>query len=494
MAARPFPDSESTRLDERSAETGQIIDGFSYNDGCLGWAGGQLKDEDIITVTRTETNGVDAVCGYTIFSLEPANASDQAPPPFKLSTTSASNLPQSFLDKHIFQGLPAHLDHNVNVLHILISIRSGTGLAPQFFEEILESLIGALGLKSSGYNVVRTTSVESVKEYAKSELLVEANKGKKQTVLMLSGDGGIVDVINGLLESGNRSRYIPKLMICFACFSDRVLLTRNPPSAYTKPILSQLPLGTGNALFHSLHRPSSLPSIYIQGFRTLLHGTTRPLPIFRATFSAGARALTNEAQTVTPLRNNTLYGAVVASYGLHATLVADSDTTEYRKHGNKRFGFVANDLLYPPGGGNPHAYEADVFLTKNHEKQEVVGRKQHGYILASLVSNLEKTFTISPASKPLDRQLRVVHFGPLGGKKAMEIMMEAYNNGNHVGMEEVSYESAEAMRINFLEKGEDWKWRRCCIDGLIVGVEEGGWMEIQTVEGGSEAVDIVVDA
>lgn len=273
------------------------------------------------------------------------------------------------------------------------------------------------------------------------------------------------------------------------------LLTIHPRSTYTKPILLLLPLGTGNALFHSLHRPSPLPSVYIQGLRTLLHGTPRPLPIFRATFSPGARLLTNEGQTATPLPQNTLHGAVVASYGLHATLVADSDTTEYRKHGDKRFGLVAKDLLFPEDGKRPHAYKADVTLIKSgvDGKEEVIGRKDHGYILASLVSNLEKTFTISPASKPLDGQIRVVHFGAMGGEETMGIMMEAYNEGKHVGMQAVEYESVEGLKILFREEGEDWKWRRCCVDGLIVGVEEGGWMEVQRVEDGRTAVDVVVD-
>jgi hypothetical protein len=54
---------------------------------------------------------------------------------------------------------------------------------------------------------VRTSSAESVVEFARSTLLVAANQGRKQTVLMLSGDGGMVDTINGLLESGHQSRY-----------------------------------------------------------------------------------------------------------------------------------------------------------------------------------------------------------------------------------------------------------------------------------------------
>ena len=150
-------------------------------------------------------------------------------------------------------------------------------------------------------------------------------------------------------------------------------------------------------------------------------------------------------------------------------------------------------MLNPPEGGSPHAYKAKVTLKKEGGKEDVITREEHGYVLASLVSNLEKAFTISPASKPLDGQLWVVHFGPLDGETTMEVMKEAYNNGNHVALETVGYESIKGLKISFLEEGADWKWRRCCIDGLIVGVENGGWMELHQVEGGSEAVDIVID-
>jgi diacylglycerol kinase family enzyme len=203
--------------------------------------------------------------------------------------------------------------------------------------------------------------------------------------------------------------------------------------------------------------------------------------------------LSNEGQTATPLPNRGLWGAVVASYGLHATLVADSDTTEYRKHGDKRFGLVAQDLMFPGGGAAPHAYKADVTLFKSGGKKEVLERKEHGYLLTTPLSNLERKFTISPLSKPLDGQLRIVHFGTVSGDQAMKIMMEAYNAGNHVNLDDVSYESIEGMRIDLKEKGGEWKWRRFCIDGLIVGVEENGWMEVQKLEEGNEAADVLAD-
>ena len=154
---------------------------------------------------------------------------------------------------------------------------------------------------------------------------------------------------------------------------------------------------------------------------------------------------------------------------------------------------VAKDLMFPEDGSAPHAYRANVTLFKPGERREVIERKEHGYILATPLSNLERAFTISPSSKPLDGQLRLVHFRAVSGEQTMEIMKEAYNAGNHTNLDEVSYESIDGMRIDVKEEGQDWKWRRFCVDGVIVGVEENGWMEVQTVKHGREAVDILVN-
>ncbi|ATZ46034.1 hypothetical protein BCIN_01g07110 [Botrytis cinerea B05.10] len=456
---------------------------FSYRDGDLTWSGavgidgrisgGKIQGEDVICVTENE--GPNGSLGYTIFSLLPTEGGIKKLP-FELKTTSATNLPQECLESYLVRSLPTYLRSAETQIYVLISTLSGTGLAPDFYDAVLYQILGSVGLPEGSYTLIRTDNADSVKDFASSTLLGGANKGKKQSILMLSGDGGMVDTINGLLESGEKSR------------------------SYVKPTLSQLPLGTGNALFHSLHRPSPIPSIYIQGLRTLLRGTPLPLPIFSVKFSSGARTITNEGQTETPLTNNIVYGAVVASYGLHATLVADSDTVEYRKHGDQRFHLVAGDLLFPKDGALPHAYKASVTLTRSDGTEEVIQRKEHGYVLSVLVSNLERTFTISPESKPLDGQLRVIHFGAATGKQTMKVMGEAYKDGSHIGMQwdedgqkgEVGYESIEKLRINFEESGEGFKWRRCCVDGLIVGVEEGGWMEVERLKG-EGTVDIVVD-
>ncbi|PVH77733.1 hypothetical protein DL98DRAFT_423243 [Cadophora sp. DSE1049] len=443
---------------------------FTYADGTLKWDSTEIRDDDVITVINT----LGGTAEYTIFSLEPEKVDEKSEgkeegetkSPFKLRTTNAMILPQEFLDKFQSQGLPPYLQSAKDV-HVLISTLSGTGLAAAFFDEILHPLLRAVGLEDSKYTVLKTKSADSVKEFTQFNLVDGANEGKEQVVVILSGDGGIVDTINTLLQGQER------------------------PSSYIKPTFVQLPLGTGNALFHSLHKPSALSSIYIQGLRTLLYGKPKALPIFKATFSPGARLLTNEGQTATSLPNNAVYGAVVASHGLHSTLVADSDTTEYRKHGDKRFGLVANDLLYPKDGA-PHKYKTDVTFFQG-SKEVPLSRKEHGYVLATLVSNLERAFTISPESKPFEAALRVVHFGTLSGDEAMEVMKAAYDNGRHLKNQSVGYEKVDGIKIVFREEGEDWKWRRCCIDGSIVGVEEGGWMEVRVLGEGEEAIYVVAD-
>lgn len=311
------------------------------------------------------------------------------------------------------------------------------------------------------------------------------------------------------------------------------------------------------------------------------------MPLFSAQFSPGARILHDEGRRADAFLSsnydtphgisesanenresrevrNVLYGAVVASYGFHATLVADSDTTAYRKFGAKRFQMVANNLLFPgspptnekqpnstagdppvdddsagidsegasvsdnnnasieSGKSEPHRYKASLtILTKPEHKcnegttrynEEQSPEHEHAYILGTVVSNLEETFTINPASSPLDNKLRLIRFGPAAstsqdaestvgakdevttGKQIMDIMMAAYDGGKHVSMPGVRYQEVDGFEVRFEERGDDGTWRRCCIDGSIVRVEEGGWMRVEKVVGSKEGVDIVVPA
>src|ERR1700710_629752 len=140
MAAPPSSSSDATLSsndsDTESSATnyGSIADEAAhveYRDGQLSWSGESytIRDEDVITITRAEHINT----RHTIWSLVPTNPPSDSglkQTPFELRTTSAANLPKDFLDKHLFQALPAHLDPTKSYMHVLISTLSGTGLAP----------------------------------------------------------------------------------------------------------------------------------------------------------------------------------------------------------------------------------------------------------------------------------------------------------------------------------------------------------------------------
>ncbi len=407
-------------------------------------------------------------------------------PPFALSTArldaaAVESLPVEFLERHQPVGVPGIFGGGASALHVVVSTQSGLQQAQTFYDHVLAPLLAVFGVtaapantatngdtpantanttKRSCYHLLVTTSSRSIPEFAQ-RLASDATAGAAApTVILLSGDGGVVDLLNGLTARGSHL----------------------PPRSH-RPAIAVLPLGTGNALFHSLHRPDyaagAAPSPFVLGLRTICKGSAVPLPNFEATFSPGSHtvryslaeeqgaggALEEEVEPV-----GRLLGAIVASYGFHAQLVWESDTPEYRKHGDKRFAMAAQALLE-----TSHAYAADVRVTETASGQEPTPRTlghRFNYVLAAMVSNLERTFTISPASRPLDGQLRLVHFGAVDGAKTMEIMMAAYNNGAHVGMqwpgkagangaeslERVGYEAIDKLEVNVQEK--DARWRK----------------------------------
>ncbi|KAF2167932.1 hypothetical protein M409DRAFT_65975 [Zasmidium cellare ATCC 36951] len=348
--------------------------------------------------------------------------------------------------------------------HIILSTGSGTGLAKAVYDQVLKPMLDHCDIaEGRDYVLHTTTSESSITELVRDAILPRANLGVKQSIMLMSGDGGVVDTIN-------------------------VLLCAERSKDYTKPSISVLPLGTGNALAHS----AGITSDNTVGIKSWMCGEPRELPVFVARFSPGARFLFDEARQERPIHLadgvQTAYGAVVCSWGLHAGLVADSDTVEYRKFGVERFKMAAKEALFPSDGSPPHVYNGKVTIQRpGSEGWEEIRQGQHSYILATLVSQLEKGFTISPASKPLDGKLHLVHFGPVSGNEAMEVMGKAYQGGEHVNDERVRYEEIEGLRIEFHE--EDPRWRRVCIDGKIVRVEKGGWVEVSMGQKG--VVDLV---
>ncbi|KAJ4350232.1 uncharacterized protein N0V89_008853 [Didymosphaeria variabile] len=357
--------------------------------------------------------------------------------------------------------------------HIIISSGSGTGKAEVFYEQAVKPILETLWPEGHmNFLTHRTESVSTIQELTSDIFFPTANAGITLRIILLTGDGGIVDLVNGFLS-------------------------QPPSSNYKAPQVVLLPLGTANALYHSIN--VSNPHQNTWGLRALCFNASqeaqrKPLPIFTASFSPGARLLTNEARDEEALPQDPksgrpiLHGAVVASWAMHASLVADSDTAEYRKFGIDRFKMAAKEALYPADGSPPHPYRASVSVLHGSDWSPLP-EKEHMYVLATMVSNLEKPFCISPRSEPLDGSLWLVHFGPTSGDEAMRVMGLAYQGGKHVEDPMVRYEEVDGLRIEFQEK-ED-RWRRVCVDGKIVRVEERGWVEIRKEE--RRVLDVVVE-
>lgn len=413
-----------------------------------------IKVEDVVLVTQVSGGG------YLILALKEGQPDEKEA--FQLSSFQTGSLPQAWLDRFLLKDLPDSLkDQESSSLDVLVSTRSGTGLSEKFYNGVLHPLLSTLGLKAQGqtgpgtktYNVTHTKDANTVKQFTQQRWGPSApTAAKNETVILLSGDGGIVDLLNGA----------------------------TPTSTSPLPTIALIPLGTGNALFHSLHKPhytitNPPPSHLVLALRALLTGRAAPLPTFQASFSPPAQLVNNDAPgTAAPAAVSSLTGAIVASYGFHSQLVWESDTPAYRVHGAARFGMVAEELLKAP-----HEYRASVETRPRSSGGEEVKEvpSLFNYVLVTLVSNLEKTFAISPASRPLDGVLRLVQFGGATGARTMEIMMGAYGGGKHVEMEGVGYRAVEEVRVTTEE--EDARWRKVCIDGTIVELPKGGTMVVE---------------
>lgn len=402
--------------------------------------------KDIVCVVSRS----DPQLGYTVLSLEsPGDANEESCQ--RLVKMDISSLPDEL--SPFFAEKPHYLTSEEPV-HVVISTRSGTGTASTAFQNIIKPFFSYLGIE---YQVHETQSAQSIIELSRSQFLERACAGIAQTIVLLSGDGGLVDIIDAFYNSTRQIRVAPDIAL--------------------------IPCGTGNAMASSIGLREGPAS----GLKGLLRGRPSPISIFAANLSPNSRLVIDEGRRRAPIDGqanapfHTIYGAVVASWGLHAALVADSDTSEYRKFGSERFRLAAQELLFPSDGTEPHRFQGRISLSmKNTQSktpdQVTMQETEHMYVLATLVPRLEKDFLVSPDSDACDGRMRLLRFGPMPGEDAMRLMTLAYQGGRHVLEKTVTYAEVERVRIDFEEKDE--RWRRVCIDGQIIAVEEGGWIEI----------------
>lgn len=153
--------------------------------------------EGIIVVTRSPT----PQSGYIITSLPSTNSG--------ISRQETLHLFSPLLKTYFLSQLPSHLSLPPEDLHVVISTKSGTEQAASTFENVLKPVLNTVGRDVTSYRVLETDSSDTIKNFVDGHLRKRACDGVNQTVLLLSGDGGVVDVVNGLLQDGDtKSRYV----------------------------------------------------------------------------------------------------------------------------------------------------------------------------------------------------------------------------------------------------------------------------------------------
>jgi hypothetical protein len=139
--------------------------------------------------------------GYTITSLTSSR--------FESSPIYETPLYSPARKSYFLPQLPPHLSLPPEDIHLIISTQSGAEKADATFENVLKPVLCSVGLHEDRYQLLKTESSDTVKDFAAGTLRKRALEGTRQTVLLLSGDGGVVDLVNGLLQdSVPKKRYV----------------------------------------------------------------------------------------------------------------------------------------------------------------------------------------------------------------------------------------------------------------------------------------------
>ncbi|KAH3662592.1 hypothetical protein OGAPHI_005844 [Ogataea philodendri] len=305
---------------------------------------------------------------------------------------------------------PSHL-LNTQIV-VLDSVKSGTRVpSKDLYKQLLQPLFSSWDLS---HRYIATTSAKSVEQYGHS-------LGSEKTLLIvLSGDTTISELINSVADS-----------------VDVTILN--------------VPLGTGNAFAHSIGLSNVVSAV-----SALTSGKIHPLRTYQAVFEPGSQVVLPDGPSFAA---TTLNFFVVGSWGLHACLVADSDSPELRKLGNERFKIAAQQVLEK----NPVFHGTFVV-----DGKQIEAHASLGYFVVAAVPLFEKTFEISPQSDPAEHSLHLVYFHHTTPESVVEIMTKAYQQGEHVKDPRVGYLKGSEIELEVHES--DPALRRICVDGTIVQI------------------------
>ncbi|KAK9383163.1 ATP-NAD kinase-like domain-containing protein [Kockiozyma suomiensis] len=404
-----------------------------------------VNDDDKSTIS-IPFDRILAITQGLVFSV-----SSEDTPSLDVHLFNESNLTAE-IQKFNISDLPYYIDPRITEVTVINSKTAGKRSGEQIYANILRPLLKELGIV---HKYISTESKSTISAFAES---LTPDRGP-HTVILLSGDTSIHELINSLqLTSETR---------------DLIILP--------------IPTGSGNALMTSLSLATPFAAIF-----SLLRGTVRPLNAFYAAFPKNSKEVIppsdedpdGKIATLTTPDGNTgsqrIFSLVVVSWAIHAALVGDSDSPEYRKLGNDRFKIAAKVNL--ERGTAWHGKLSYLSPSKEGGECERSTRRvelddvEHSYVLTTSISSLEPGFKIAPTAKPLTGNLELVRMPLLKGDDIMRLLMLAYQNGAHVKEPEVLYTEIDCLYVRVDEEEE--RMRRWCVDGRIIIVPQGSVVEV----------------
>ncbi|KAK6456715.1 ATP-NAD kinase-like domain-containing protein [Scheffersomyces xylosifermentans] len=309
-------------------------------------------------------------------------------------------------------------------VYVLDSVNSGTGRTEKkdLYHQILKPIFELINVD---HEYIATTSASTVSEFAKS-----LDGSRDSTVIFISGDTSVNEFVNNL--------------------SDK-------PSAKLK--LFTFPSGTGNSLALSVGLTDEIDAL-----KKLFNSSSKvaPLNLYEVDFPKGSYFLVQDEKTTEI--EGPLKFLVVLSWGFHASLVADSDTPELRKHGIERFKLAAFSNLEQEQKYEGHVKAGDELLDG-----------PFAYWLLTSAKRFEPTFEISPKGDILEESLYLVSFKTEESPSyIMDIMMQIYNKGSHIDNKNVTYKklTKDDKIVLTTTNSKSLRKRRFCLDGSIIALPE----------------------
>lgn len=472
-----------------------------------------------------------------------AAAHARSAPPHTASRDPDASITSSFAFSEQNVTYPKHLKY----MTIINSTKSGAQRSSDVYFAILVPILERFGFS---HVYVATSSPQSIQNHAKSFT-------ESSTVVILSGDTSVSEFVNCLEEQPQRrSRHLNLIVIPTGtgnALANSCGLT-SVPQAISRMFLGELkPLAnfqvefpngtaivrppTGNpaasASASSSGASASASSRVTSSSSSSSTSYSSSEAHSRATTSSSTTTVDNSiisSPVTTPelpyltqfyshKQNNdyfspmVLHAIVVASWGVHASLVADSDSPEYRHLGEARFQKAAQENLARPQKyhgkatlGTPDSNDLEVQYI-NHfpeDSAQPTGAAKkyaakrlalpyalapdHAYLLFSVISKIEKTYTISPYSKPpSDLRLHLVHTDYTNNEDLLAMMMAPYDPrgdahldiGPSVQYYSLAYKDETAaaaaatagpLAAEIYPEETQPNYQRWCLDGLVVRV------------------------